>query len=217
MKLSHAMMLRKYNNKGEYTPFPGLTVVASVQSADMCLWSEVNRLITECTLLDLCYAPLSNTSYHMTALNLFTERAIGSEKWKDFIISNTLFFKAIQTAFECNAFCPEVRIDSLKVSRTIKLVVSVPSVQKKAIDDIAKRFELKRKIPHPFHITLAYRFKTIDKKIEHEIEHQLNKSLEHFLIGRTVLLNPPELCFFNDMSAFIPWDASSFPFKPSLQ
>ncbi|MBL7479128.1 DUF1868 domain-containing protein [Legionella bononiensis] len=213
MKLSHVMMLRKYNNKGEYTPFPGLTVVASVQSADKCLWSEVNRLITECTLLDSCYAPLSYTSYHMTALNLFTEQAIGSEKWKDFIISNTPLFKAIRTALESNTFCPEVTIDSLKVSRTIKLVVRLPSVQKKTIDDIAQQFELTKKIPHPFHITLAYRFKMIDKKTEHDIELQLNQSLEHLLIGRTVVLNPPELCFFNDMKSFIPWDVSNVPFN----
>ena len=213
MKLTHDMILRKYNNKGEYTPFPGLTVVASVQSADICLWTEVNRLITECTLLNSCYAPLSNNSYHMTALNLFTERAIGSENWKDFIISNTLFFKAIRTAFECNSFCPEVKIDSLKVSRTIKLVVRLPSVQKKTIADIAQRFELTKKIPHPFHITLAYRYKTMDKKTEHDMEHQLNQSLEHLLIGRTVVLNPPELCFFNDMKSFIPWDVSNVPFR----
>ncbi|KTD32264.1 hypothetical protein Lmor_2202 [Legionella moravica] len=207
------MVLRKYNNKGEYTPFPGLTVVASVQSADQCLWADINRLINESTLLASCYAPLSNKSYHMTALNLFTERAVGSGRWKDFLISNTPLFKTIQTAFEHNKFCPEVSIESLEVSRTVKLVVRLPLAQKQVINDIAHQFDLKSKIPHPFHITLAYRYKRVDRQRELDIEHQLQESLAPLLIGHSFLLNPPTLCFFNDMNAFIPWDGTYVPFN----
>lgn len=208
------MMLKKLNDKGVYTEFPGLTVVAAVKESDNEFWSKIHKMVIGCDILGLYYAPLSNASYHMTAMNLYTEKQIGRKEWKEFVLSNRSYFRMIRDDFEQHLFNPQITIESLEVGRTIKLVVSLPEEQKNQIIDIAQRFNLIKKIPHPFHITLAYRYKHCDPKIETNLKNELNNSLEQLLsvYQRTFLLNSSQLCFFNDMNAFIPWDCCHVPF-----
>lgn len=208
------MTCYKLNREGVYLPFPGLTVIATVKTDDNEFWRKINNIITDFPSLSEYYAPLSNSSYHMTTMNLFTEQEIGRAEWERFVVSHTEYFKLLKDDIEQSAFNPMVTIESLEFGRTIRLLVDLPGEQKEIITDIARKYNLLKKIPHPFHVTLAYRYKHFDNAISPNIEYELKNYLSQLLHDyKSVLsLNHPKLCFFHDMNGFTPWDIREYPF-----
>lgn len=209
------MSLYKVSNEGVYLPFPGLTVIAAVRSNGYEFWKKINNMITECKNLSEYYAPLPNSSYHMTITHLYTQQYIGRKKWEQFIVSHTEDFKLLKDSLEQRAFNPEVIIESVDVDRTIKLVLDLPVEQKKIILEIARKHNLLKKIPHPFHITLAYRYKEIDEQLRLDFESVLKSNLSKLVKEYKAIysLNQPKLCYFHDMNGFTPWNISEYPFK----
>ena len=209
------MPLEKMDNKGNYTKFPGITTVASVKERDYLFWENVYNLIVQTDALKDYYSPLPYASYHMTTINLYTEAAIGSKKWKNFIINNEIFFQSLQKDFRNGAFEPQISIESIDVYGAIKILVKLPDEQNKIIHKIAKKYNLQSEVPHEYHITLAYQIKYLEKseqsKIKEYLQHKLNELLS--LYNNPLVLDTPNLCFFNDMTAFIPWDGAQFPFQ----
>lgn len=209
------MNINKVSNEGVYLPFPGLTVIADVKSKDYEFWKKINNMITACQNLSQYYAPLSHSSYHMTTTHLYTEQSIGRRKWEQFIVSHTEDFKLLKDNIDQRVFNPVITIESLDVDRTIKLVLDLPAEQKKIITEIARKHNLLKKIPHPFHITLAYRYKEIDDHLRLDFESELKSNLSQLVkeYNATYSLNQPKLCYFHDMNGFTPWNISEYPFK----
>jgi len=209
------MPLEKMDNKGNYTKFPGITTVASVKEKDYLFWEAVYNLVVGYDALKSNYSPLPYASYHMTAINLYTEAAIGSKRWKDFVTNNEIFFQSLQKDFKNRAFEPQISVESIGVSGAIKLLVKLPEEQSQIIHEIAKKYNLQSEIPHEYHITLAYQIKYLEKsalrKIKEELQQKLNELLS--LHSDPLFLDAPNLCFFNDMTAFTPWDGAQFPFQ----
>lgn len=211
------MPLIKINNKGKYGLFPGLSVVASIKEKDFTFWQSIYNALIHCDGLTQFYAPLPYQSYHMTALDLFTEHGIGSQHWAHFIEINKNLFNKINLALEEEDYKFEANIEMshLITKGVIQLVVQVPKKQDNAISELEKRFHLSGAKPQQFHITLAYQYKPICEHDFTALKDQINEKMNTVLkkAPKPLLLDNAKLCYFNDMTAFIPWDVSFYPFN----
>ena len=79
----------RIDEKGQYCPVPGTTVVSAIQEADTEFWRTVYNKLKSCPTVCRYYAPLPHTSYHMTAIALDTVDDVPeSEDWTTFIKPN---------------------------------------------------------------------------------------------------------------------------------
>ncbi|MDR3443527.1 MAG: DUF1868 domain-containing protein [Legionella sp.] len=202
----------KINNQGQYTIYPGITTIATIQKQDDEFWQKIHNMV-KIPLISDYFAPLPYESYHMTTINLYTERDDGGEDWGHFVTKKLAFFKALHADLAKNAFQPTIKLQSIKSADVLQLCVEIAENQKASIETVAKTFDLQTKIPKVFHITLAYQYKLTALNHRKKIKHHLEEHLEQFFAERSPLqLNSPSLTYFNDMTAFTPWDALSNPF-----
>lgn len=201
----------KINNQGQYTIYPGITTIATIQKQDGKFWQEIHDMVN-IPLISEYFSPLPYESYHMTTINLYTERDDGGGDWIQFVSQKLAFFKALHADLAKNSFQPTIKLQSIKIADVLQLCMEINENQKTRIETTAKTFELQAKIPKVFHITLAYQYKLTTLNHEEQIKHYLKEHLEQFFAERTTQLNSPSLTYFNDMTAFTPWDALSNPF-----
>ena len=207
--------ITKIDKKGHYRKFPGISVVAAIKDEDTDLWKEVYDSIHKIT--KGYYAPLPHTSYHMTAVDLYTEAAVGHMRWKQFVRSNLSFFQSIHTSFQDQAITPMIQIETTKIAGVIQLLLRLPQEQDSTIHRIATKFNVDKQVPKVFHITLAYPFKSIESSQAKLMEELIKTDIEKIFAkyGNVITLEPPKLCYFNDMKAFIPWNGDKSPFEHS--
>lgn len=207
--------LCKIDNQGVYRQFPGITVISPINKGDLVFWKELHDFIDKCDLIRKCFAPLPYESYHMTTLNLYTQEDDGHDDWKGFIEKQLPFFQRLHSALISKAFKPKININTLVVSDTIQLYLQLPTAQENKVITIADEFAVQQKIPKVFHITLAYRFKDSDETSNENIKQTIATQLDKQFATRanSFYLEPATLCFFNDMTAFKPWNAKADPFK----
>lgn len=207
----------KIDEKGTYTRFPGFTVIASVGAEESKLWEAIYNSIANNSVVRKYYAPLPASSYHMTAMGLFTQQYDGGTDWEGFIKAKMPFFKRLHEALHEREFKPEISFVEVNTSSTIHIVVSLPKEQQDIINDIAKEFDMESNVPFAFHITLAYQYEMIDEASIGEVRLELTKvrdAINTILAAKTspLVIEPPKLTYFNDMTAFIPWDGKTSPF-----
>ena len=209
------MALNKLDKEGRFLRYPGVTVVAGICQQDYSFWEKIAKLISKHSPIKDNYALLPYLSYHMTAINLFTEAGIGSANWKQFLHSRGKFFLALRQAFEQHPFQPKITLDSVIANGALQLLVTIPKEQEQIISDIAREFQVEINVPARFHITLGYQFKYLEhselKAIREYLEKQFKTNPD--LQKSQLTLDVPKLCFFEDMTAFIPWNAVGYPFK----
>ena len=202
----------KIDSSGNYCNFPGVTVVSAVRDEDLGLWKQVFSELNNCELTKKLYAFLPVESYHMTATDLYTESVDGGTSWNKFVENNLSKFQKIGDIYNEKAFKPEIIVDSLLVvPSVILLIVKLNQEQYSIIESIAGEFDMKGKIPWEFHITLGYSYKTVDDATLKLVISELETNLT--CLGKKFELQPPKLCYFKDMLAFIPWDAKISPFN----
>ena len=109
------MPLKKLDEQGNYTHFPGITVIASVNETDTLLRTIYEMLIKDKEFTDY-FSPLPFSSYHMTTINLFTEEHIGSQKWKSFITGNNALFQSLHQMINGMEFTPSISIDAVELA-----------------------------------------------------------------------------------------------------
>ncbi|MDP1601962.1 MAG: DUF1868 domain-containing protein [Legionella sp.] len=212
------MPLKKLDEQGNYTHFPGITVIASVNKTDTLLRTIYEMLIKDKEFTDY-FSPLPFSSYHMTTINLFTEEQIGSQKWKSFITGNNPLFQSLHQMINDMEFTPSISIDAVELAGALQLRVTLPEEQLRAISQIASSHNVQMGIPAFFHITLAYQYKRLDVSVMQNIKLRLTEELIR-VIGTSkqpLLLNSQQLCYFNDMSKFIPWNGNGFPFSGTFE
>lgn len=208
------MPLYKLNKKGQYTPFPGMTVVGHVHKEDSIFCKTLYDSLVNCEQFMQYYSPLPPDSYHMTAVNLYTEAEIGSNNWEKFVTSNQAYFESLHQAFRSLTFKPEFQIKSVVISGAVQLVGKLSKELVSHIKDIAHKHGVKNKVPNEFHITLGYQYKAFEAGASREVQESITAVLDKALqTHRTISLNQPKLCYFKDMTAFIPWDGTHFPFE----
>lgn len=213
----------RIDEKGQYCPISGTTVVSAIQASDTQFWRMVYNHLKNCPTICRYYAPLPYTSYHMTAIALDTIDDVSQdENWPAFINEKMPFYSELHKALSAQKIVPNIRFDFLSEFNLIVLAVSLPPEQVEAIQNMAKRHDCKNGIPMNFHITLAYQY---DTNLTREDCDKINEELEPlrrlFAQKKRIKLDPPKLCYFNNMTHFTPWDGSTNPFiippsKPSL-
>jgi len=209
---------QKVDQAGNYLPFHGVTVISSIDD-DHDIWKAVNDGIRSCPLVMEYYSILPCDSYHMTVMDLYTKKFDGGECWEQFITEKTSFFRALnETIHDRNfTFNPEITISRSHVTSIISLLVQLDSEQQSKIRDIAEKFNLTVKIPKHLHVTLGHLNKEISAETLTMIQTQVQAVLENTenLFNNLISLQAPQLCYFHDMTAFIPWNGDINPFMSS--
>ena len=154
----------------------------------------------------------------MTTMNIVSVGDLpgGDETIKQCVDKNMSFFKQIQDHLRSDeVFEPEIQIHAISVSTIIMVQLQVNETHVTRIQDIARRNRLEHNIPRPFHITIGYLYRELDNENRTAIEKELNgifsTLLEEYSVKKFII-KPHQLTYFNDMTAFIPWDGIANPF-----
>ncbi len=201
----------KIDSEGNYTKFPGVTVVAAIRTQDFDLWKEIYNEVSKCTVTKEHYSLLPWESYHMTTNNLHCHRDYSVSEWHTFIEKNLPVFQKIHALTIEKTFNPEITIDKLYTcDRVIYLELKLLEDHHSIVKSVAQSVNTEDKIPPEFHITLGYAYKPVDDATLEVICQELKTNLTCF--GKTYTLDPPKICHFDDMTAFIPYDFQKSPF-----
>ena len=211
-------MPNKLNAEGKYLTFHGVTVASAIKETDKPFWQLIYEALTSNKEFTAHFAPLPYESYHLTAINLYTKDQVGSGAWGDFILSNRAFFQSLKNLLAEKSFTPVVSVESINTAGALQIMVTLPEEQIRSIQQIAQTHHVKAGIPPVFHITLAYQFKHIERAVLEKLELALKREIFAILksYDGALSLTPPELCFFNDMTKFTPWNGDGFPFSEHI-
>lgn len=206
----------KFNNRGEYTYFPGVTIISAVDPEQINVWKQVHQCITTCELALAYYTPLPYQSYHMTTLNLFVEALLPKalSTWGSFLRSKRDLFRELDQFCKQNQFIPEIEVIDINVSSSLRLHVRLPEHQANLINLFARQFNLTAGMPNVLHMTLAYNYNKCSTAIKQHISDQLTGNLYEIFESypEKLRLLTPTLNYFRDMTAFVPWDGQDYPF-----
>ena len=212
---SSPALAQKIDATGRYLPFPGITIVSYVESSELATWETFYQELTKIPEFTNYFAILPVKSFHMTTTNLYTQSQFSSkEAWSGFTSTHLKLFEQIHHHLESNAFNPAVKVREVILTSVIMLTLNVSKTETGIIHKTAERFSVQDFIPPVFHITIAYQYKPLTKATGLAIQSAVQAIVSDLFIkpGRSLLLQKPQLTYFNDMSAFIPWDAGMNPF-----
>lgn len=205
--------LDKINAKGQYTEYPGITVIANTSKEENDVWKQIHDVLNNSNLVSSYFAPLPQTSYHMTAINLFTEMDDGGENWGAFVTDRLPALRELTAQLETSPIHPQVKLKSIRTSSVIQLQVELPPEQRELLEQVAETFNLRHKVPKEMHITLAYQYKLVTGTDHEQLEQYLQEEIERiFDKNPIVTFQTPELAYFKNMERFTPWDARRNPF-----
>jgi len=170
--------LLKIDAHGKYCKFPGVTIVSAIRSKDTKIWKELYDKLNQCELLKKHYSPLPFESYHMTTNDIYTQKRDGGSNWKDFITKDMSRLQQLFKTLSEKKFNPEIVIDSVRVGGVIMLELKIKEEQENIIRTISKEFDLERKIPPVFHITLGYSFNESSPETEKEIKKTIRRDFK---------------------------------------
>jgi len=204
----------KVNSQGKYITFPGVTIVSDVAVVDRPFFKALYDNLSRISDIRKYYALLPIESYHMTTNNIMTK---SDPNWPDVINKKLAWFKKLHVSLQKEAIKPGVTFEKIKTHKTIGIILKLSEEQTRQIKSFGKKFNIEKKIPPAFHITLAYLYKDIPEveriKLEEEVAKRLNQLLTKYQYTKKVWqLEPASLRYFNTMSQFIPWNAEANPF-----
>lgn len=174
----------------------------------MPFWQQVYFALAEDNALCRYFAPLPVTSYHMTALHLYTRAMVRDRDWQVFLSEHRPLFQRMAAHLNALPLTLTLTMDTIVVSDVIQLHGYLPAPQHEAIVALASQFQLEDKLPRVFHVTLAYRYRCPAARRAQAMTHRINDRLQTLLQANsfTWSLQSPGLYWFDDMTAFIPWD-----------
>lgn len=206
----------KINSSGKFLRFPGVTVISSIGEKNSEIWKDLYQELNKSQLIQKYYSLLPSESYHLTTINLYTEKNDGGIHWGLFIEKELPWFQRLNDELHIREFQPKITVVKAIVGRSaLLLLVELDSNQVKKNLDLAQAFSLEKKIPEEFHITLGYPYKDIPNGDRKKIEEETQKIVEKILRSGSSSFDfkEPELCYFTDMTKFLPWDGRMNPFS----
>lgn len=205
--------LDKINASGQYTEFPGVSVISKTSIENEDFWKRIHAVLSKSSLVCRYFSPLPYESYHLTTMDLCTEMANGGDDWGKFITDRLSAFKKLNTILNENKIYPQIKLKSIRSSSVIQLYFDIPQEQRDAIDMIAESFNLTHKVPKEMHITLAYQYKLMTGNDDEQLKQHLEEEIQQiFNEYPSITLEAPALSYFNSMADFKPWDAKKNPF-----
>lgn len=206
--------MSKINRQGEFTPFPGVSVISSINSENVEFWQNIFNFLKQNPLITNHYSLLPVTSYHMTNYNLYVQNHTERDSWLTFIDKNLSFFHILKEHIELFLkFSPVIQCKRVITYPVLQIIVDILPEQKEQIEGIGAFFNLKEQIAYPFHITLGYQYKPLNESEQKQIGEELLAYLNTLSPHSVLSLQPPTLCYFNDMTSFVPWNGSVNPFR----
>ncbi|MBU3102273.1 MULTISPECIES: DUF1868 domain-containing protein [Clostridium] len=209
---------KKFNEDGSFRKFPGLTVISKVK-----INTFESNILNECQqyFMELPFANkfsfLPQNSLHMTVFELVNDQARIPEIWSKYLHLETPMNEVDNfiTKVWNNIEKPEIikmRITGCKVASVIVISLEPYTSEDyeslKDFRDITSEKTGVRKPNHDeykYHISFAYKLEELDDEenllingIIRAINERLLKDISY------IELKSPELCFYNDMSAFLP-------------
>jgi hypothetical protein len=207
-------MASKVDGHGAYTRFPGVTVVASSYNSEenVRFWNELYEELRANPLVTNHFALLPPESYHMTTINLLTQQMLPQNEWDGMIDTKLRWMQQLHHALAANGFSPKVELERVQVSGVIIVYLRLDEEQKEAVRKLAKEFNIEQCVSDPYHVTIGYKYAaTTDQQIA-ELYTALGDIFTRRMKHR-MFFDVPKLCYFQDMTAFIPWDGQSNPFR----
>jgi hypothetical protein len=205
--------LDKISVSGQYTEFPGVSVISKTSIENEGFWKRLHEVLSKSSLVCRYFSPLPYESYHLTTIDLCTEMANGGDDWGQFITDRLSAFKKLHTVLNENKIYPQIRLKSIRSSSVIQLYFDIPQEQRDAINRIAESFNLAHKVPKEMHITLAYQYKLITGNDDEQLKKYLEEEIQQiFDENPSITLESPALSYFNSMEDFKLWDAKKNPF-----
>ncbi|MDF1678536.1 MAG: DUF1868 domain-containing protein [Legionellaceae bacterium] len=203
------MRYHKIDSNGQYLPFPGYTIISKINLTEPNPWSGLFEYLSNEPLLKNKYAILPLESWHMTAINLFTQAEVeqNGENWEAFVTRNEAFFAEVSRILEENPITPQIQYNDLILGSVIQLKCLIDENAFKQIQTLAKQYRCEHLVPNASHITLAYQYQHVHKYEFDAIAQTLKQAFQSHLGEQTISLTPEKLCYFSDMTDFRPWQS----------
>lgn len=201
----------KIDSEGNYLSYPGYTVIFKTNSASLDTRRAIEHRLSHHQIneafLARYYSILPIESWHVTAINLFTKDAVEDEQrdWDRYVASQETFFSQLSSAIEQGVFTPVITYSGLRVDGAIQAIVTLDENSKKRVEALAEHYGYQRNVPRHFHMTLGYQYKPLNNKDLDALKSDLAPFIQDFFKNMRVALEPAQLCYFDDMTAFIPW------------
>jgi hypothetical protein len=132
--------------------------------------------------------------------------------FEEFVTSKLDYFQQVHAdMLSSQQVAPIFTCNSVLVEGVIILEGTIHEEHDELFRSFAQRHGLS--LPYTWHITLAYNYKPIPNEIADELADTIRQELSAFLTNTPTQMGVPQLCFYNDMTNFVPWDGSSCPFS----
>lgn len=210
------MTTKKISPSGQYLSFPGFTVVADVFQKNAGLFRRIHARMQACPLITDYNALLPAESYHITAFSLNEQRRMNDREFEDWIRSQSRAMQFTHRELEAQTKPFTFRITGVRHQK-LTFMCEVDPAAESVQRTVAEMTPYAENIPGGFHISLGYEFKKVKDKTYFDRVHELmmtilNEELPNFQ-SVDLHAHQPKLCYFHDMTRFIPFDGSRNPFK----
>eukprot|EP01114_Cavostelium_apophysatum_P022160 TRINITY_DN7925_c0_g1_i1.p1 TRINITY_DN7925_c0_g1~~TRINITY_DN7925_c0_g1_i1.p1 ORF type:complete len:222 (+),score=36.78 TRINITY_DN7925_c0_g1_i1:22-666(+) len=190
--------LKKFDAKGTYLPFPGLTVVSQLETDLEPWYRELDRIYPK-----HAEALLPYSSLHVTLRGLFVQKGFPNlgaynvhlRKLCPQLLNLKKKLEDAGTNFEMNITGKQLSTLHLSASEeTAKIITRWEGL----IDS-----EFKQKDPRPqrHHLSLSY---TYNRNVEISKREEELVMKVHQTLPKSLSFKPPRLCKFEDMTSFTP-------------
>lgn len=151
----------------------------------------------------------------MTTTDLATQVSFIPGTFTTFVDNNLPWFRKLHAKLTERQFPLNVTCNTVHVGGVIMLFLQLNPEQDDVLHNVAEEFNIAEKIPSSYHITFGYRFTAMTAQelqiLEAEVNALFNAVFDKFR-SRQLQLQPTKLCYFHDMTAFIPWNGDRNPF-----
>ncbi|MDF1683087.1 MAG: DUF1868 domain-containing protein [Legionellaceae bacterium] len=205
----------KLDPQGHYLFYPGYTVICKLNLDEgFDAWCNIyNTLIQNKSVTDH-YSILPLSSWHVTAINLFTKEAVEEchEEWDDYVAAKKSFFNELSQILKQDQIAPTLTYSKLYTEGALQIDVKLDRHSRERIEALAKQYHYEHHIPSHFHVTLGYQYKALRPKYLAELKTALAPRIEDYVSQASPesrQLKPAQLCYFENMLAYTPFEPHS--------
>ncbi len=201
-------MSSKINEKGDYLPYPGMSLISFLKHRNEYEWVNFVEFLNSLPTFNKYFRALPANSLHLTV--------------KNFIVANSPAYRQVMAngdenqlkARVCSAFnlAPIGEVSNIYIHRSMGMIINLQNSE-----DIERlrtvMVTLGTGSPEPdfkYHVTFAYCFKcNVAKEDSKILENELLNIQQHITsllkIKETILeFEPARLCYFPDMMHYVP-------------
>jgi hypothetical protein len=219
--LKFEKMSCKINDKGDYLPFEGFTIISFLKDRSGPIWTDFQKFLDSLPVFNKYYRTLPASSFHMTVKNHISEGDKGS-----------ILDPAIQPSSEDLTICANQHAEYIKICKIMDVVpvCKVTDMYVKSslglylnplgttgdqgdkdlnkLREILTVLGVRSDTDFKFHLTFAYRFKKTEQRDEIALDKEM-KEIHTRLVQilapwQTLDFESARFCYFSSMKEYIP-------------